>query len=74
MRFHAFLSRFFPAEEINGGGLCDTYLYRWVLLTLWGGRRLYLHHFVGDDWARDMHDHPKRFITVGLWGGTMKKS
>jgi hypothetical protein len=29
---------------------------------------VYLHHFVADDWSRDLHDHPKRFISIGLWG------
>lgn len=55
-------------EEINGGNRCPTYLYRW---TIWKDRHkrgVYLHHFVGDDWSRDLHDHPKRFISVGLWG------
>jgi len=63
-----FLDRVFgKAEEINGGERCPTYLYRWVLLRLWG-RGVYLHHFVGDDWSRDLHDHPKRFISIGLRG------
>jgi hypothetical protein len=63
-----FLSKLFgPVEEINGRERCPTYLYRWTLLkrTNWG---VYLHHFVGDDWSLDLHDHPKRFISVGLWG------
>lgn len=57
----------FNLEEINGGNRCPTYLYRWTLLRIksWA---MYLHHFVGDDWARDLHDHPKRFISIGLWG------
>lgn len=63
----AFLNRLFRLEEISGDGLCPTYLYRWTLLaTPW--LKVYLHHFVGDDWARDLHDHPKRFISIGLWG------
>jgi hypothetical protein len=31
------------------------------------GRAIYIHHFVGDDWSLDLHDHPKRFISIGLW-------
>lgn len=54
-------------EEINGDGVCSTYLYRWTLLRTKRGK-LYLHHFVGSDWARDMHDHPKAFLSIGLWG------
>jgi hypothetical protein len=58
---------FGKAEEINGRERCPTYLYRWSLLkTRWGS--VYLHHFVGDDWSRDLHDHPKRFISIGLRG------
>lgn len=54
-------------EEINGANRCPTYLYRWFLLqTRWF--KVYLHHFVGDDWSLDLHDHPKRFVSIGLWG------
>lgn len=63
----AFLNKLFQLEEINGNGLCETYLYRWVLFgTRWF--KVYLHHFVGDDWAIDPHDHPKNFISIGLFG------
>lgn len=64
-------------EEINGDNLCPTYLYRWTLLTIpierARGRkprnvRVYLHHFVGNDWALDPHDHPKWFLSIGLRG------
>jgi hypothetical protein len=59
--------RLFQVEEINGRMRCPTYLFRW---TLWKAKNwsLYLHQFVGDDWSRDLHDHPKRFISIGLWG------
>lgn len=54
-------------EQINGADRCETYLYRWILLsTRWF--KAYLHHFVGNDWSRDLHDHPKRFISIGLRG------
>lgn len=65
--------RIFRMEEINGGGTCPTYLYRWTLLRL-GQRALYLHHFVGDDWSRDLHDHPKRFLSIGLWGAYVEET
>lgn len=57
----------FRLEEINGHDLCPTYMYRWTVFKLFG-YGLYVHHFVADDWSRDMHDHPKRFISLGLWG------
>lgn len=61
------IDRWFKLEEINGKNRCPTYLYRWTLLRVpWFS--VYLHHFVGDDWSRDMHDHPKRFISIGLCG------
>ncbi len=58
----------FRHEEINGGGRCPTYMHRWRLLRLWGGRAVYIHKFIADDWARDLHDHPKGFVSIGLWG------
>lgn len=73
-RLKNFVDRVFRVEEINGGNRCPTYLYRWTLFQprrprwLWRGFGVYLHKFVGDDWSRDLHDHPKRFISIGLWG------
>lgn len=62
-----FLNRLFRLEEINGAERCPTYLYRWTLLSLrWA--KVYLHKFVAEDWSKDLHDHPKRFITIGLRG------
>ena len=61
------LDRLFQHEEINGHNRCETYLHRWILgSTRWF--KIYLHHFVGNDWTRDLHDHPKRFISIGLKG------
>ena len=64
-----FINRFLRFQPIGGAW---KYLHRWTLFRTpswfpvdW---RLYLHHFVGDDWSRDMHDHPKRFISIGLKG------
>lgn len=64
---HRVLTRLFPLEEINGRHRCPTYLYRWKLFRLFGCA-VYLHRFVGDDWSLDLHDHPKRFLSVGLCG------
>lgn len=69
---HALLNKLFgPPEEINGGERCPTYLYRWPLFRFAWGKwgKIYLHHFVADDWSLDLHDHPKRFISIGLKGG-----
>lgn len=68
------LSRIFgKPEEINGADRCPTYLYRWTLLKF-GKRGAYLHYFVGDDWSLDLHDHPKRFISVGLKGEYLEET
>lgn len=65
---HKLLTRLFLLEEINGNHICPTYLYRWTLLTCGKLFSVYLHKFVGNDWAGDLHDHPKRFISIGLRG------
>lgn len=68
MSLQGLLTRLFKLETISGDGRCPVYLFRWELMR---GRAwaVYLHKFVGDDWSRDLHDHPKRFISIGLWGG-----
>lgn len=70
---HRILSRLFYLEKINGREMCPTYLYRWTLLKRWG-RGIYLHKFVGDDWSLDLHDHPRRFISIGLYGSYREES
>ncbi len=61
------IANYLRPEQINGAGRCPTYLFRWCLLsTRWF--KVYLHKFVADDWSLDLHDHPKRFISIGLWG------
>lgn len=66
-KLKSILNRLCKIEHINGDGLCSTYLYRWTLLST-RNSRVYLHHFVGSDWAMDPHDHPKNFISIGLAG------
>lgn len=61
------LDRLFNHEVIDGGGRCE-YLHRWHILKLWSGRGIYLHNFVDSDWSYDFHDHPKRFVSIGLKG------
>lgn len=73
MNLNGILDRWFgEAEEINGDR-CPTYLFRWELLRK-KSFQVYLHHFVGDDWSRDLHDHPKRFISIGVWGRYVEES
>ena len=68
------VDRIFRHEAVNGRCVTDRYLNRWTLLRLPGGRALYLHHFVGSDWSRDLHDHPKRFVSIGLRGGYVEET
>lgn len=63
----AFLDHNFDCEEINGER-CPTYLYRWELMRVGKFFAIYLHHIVRNDWSLDLHDHPKRFISIGLKG------
>lgn len=62
-----FLYKLLNYETMTGAGLCPVYLERWQLLKLLGCS-IYLHHFLGDDWSIDPHDHPRRFISIGLKG------
>lgn len=72
-RAHRFFTALFgEPEAINGNGAVTDYLYRWTIAKP-GEWRLYLHHFVGPDWARDLHDHPKRFWSLGLKGGYVER-
>lgn len=59
--------RIFRREDLAAGAL-----RRWTLFRLPGGRALYLHHFRCSD-ARSMHDHPKRFVTIGIKGGYVEE-
>lgn len=61
------LNRFCHYETMSGNGVCPVYLERWTMLEAFGCG-LYLHHFLGDDWAIDPHDHPRRFVSIGLKG------
>lgn len=54
-------------ETMSGMGACPVYLERWIIIQAFQCG-LYLHHFLGDDWALDPHDHPRRFISIGLKG------
>lgn len=61
------IQRLFRYETMTGAGQCPTYMERWTILAAFGCA-LYLHHFLGDDWSRDPHDHPRRFVSLGLKG------
>lgn len=61
------LAKYFGKPEEINGNRCPTYLYRWQIFKKWG-YGIYLHKFVGNDWSKDLHDHPRRFISIGLKG------
>lgn len=64
--FYKILTYLFKCEYIYGAG-DSLHIVRWVLLSLFG-YKCYLHNFVGDDTSRSPHDHPKRFLIIGLAG------
>lgn len=66
------LTRFFPIEFIDGWGR-QLYLIRWILKHT-DDYAWYLHRFVGSDWSRDLHDHPKPFLSIGLWGSYIEET
>lgn len=75
---HHWWDRLLAREDINGSVLdgfqvCPTYLVRRRLLRIGPWVAVYLHHFIDDDWSRDFHDHPKRFISIGLWGSYIEE-
>jgi hypothetical protein len=72
-RLQGWIDRVFQLEEINGQRGCPAYLRRRTLARI-GWLGIYLHHFVADDWARDFHDHPKRFISIGLRGRYLEET
>ena len=53
-------------EIINADGV---YLRRWHIIPRNRWLNLYLHHFVGDDDARALHDHPWWSVSFILSGG-----
>lgn len=61
------IDKLFKLENINGDGMVNTYLHRWTLLKI-GKYKIYLHHFLDDEWSKFPHDHPKKFISIGIWG------
>ena len=63
--FERFLMRHFPYKVAEGAD--GPYLRRWTLAE-WRGRAVYLHHFIGDDTNTDLHDHSRRFVSVGVKG------
>ncbi len=65
--FLRILDRLFAYETMSGAGACPVYLERWVCAEVFQCG-VYLHHFIGDDWAIDPHDHPRRFVSIGLKG------
>ena len=67
------INRLLAFEKIDGDG-CSPYLHRWTLLSLPGGRKVYLHRYVGSDWTRNLHDHPKHFVSIGLRGGYVEQT
>lgn len=56
-----------PHKEITNAE--GVYLRRWHIIPRNRWINLYLHHFVGDDDARALHDHPWWSVSFILSGG-----
>lgn len=56
----------FQKEEFHNHENGSPFMARWTLFTL-GGCALYVHKFFASD-CRAPHDHPRRFLTIGLKG------
>lgn len=56
-----------PHKEITNAE--GVYLRRWHIIPSNRWLNLYLHHFVGDDDARALHDHPWWSVSFILRGG-----
>lgn len=58
----------FKCEILRNPTDDSEYIRRYVLIDCkYFG--VYLQHFIAPDWSRDPHDHPRRFISIGLSGG-----
>lgn len=55
-----------PPEVIDTWGMQAPYLLRWDVIKLWGFV-VKFHVFMRSD-ADVMHDHPARFVSIGLAG------
>lgn len=62
---HKILDRLFTRVEVGRPG---QYLNRWQVRKLKDGRAIYIHQFLGADQPEIVHDHPKWFTSIGLWG------
>ena len=66
MQIERFVSKLLgPPQRMASTQPAATYHDRWTIMN--GTRlRVYLDHFVSDDWSRDLGDCPKQFLSVGF--------
>lgn len=60
------------APDFTIEGDHGPYLHRWHLIPRNRWLNIYLHHFVGDDPDRALHDHPWHSVSIILRGGYME--
>ena len=61
-------NRLWKRSTVDGDGLGMPHYHRWTLAKFPRKVRMYLHRYLNSDWTRDPHDHPKPFLSIGLWG------
>ena len=68
-----FLNATYPREDLSPAE-DENYILRWVIdknpIT---GEAVYVHKIIGSDWAREPHDHPKPFVSIGLQGSYIEE-
>jgi hypothetical protein len=65
-----FIKKLFKPHRVIG----DNYLHRWHLIPKNRVLNIYLHHFVGSDTDRHMHDHPWSSVSFTLKGQVIEVS
>lgn len=66
-RPHTRLDRLLRREDIKLPNEARTYMRRWSV-PLPFGDKIAVHHFLRDDSARALHDHPWNFLSLMIWG------
>jgi hypothetical protein len=62
---HLVSKLFGSPERMDACATFPSHRDRWIILDR-ARFKIYLDHFVGEDWSRDLEYYPKQFISVGV--------
>lgn len=62
------INKYLTVENICNPVTDKPYLIRYIVFQSKFGPSFYIHKFIDSDDARDMHDHPSWFYSIGVWG------